>query len=240
MNPNASIYTAEALAIDLAPDLIDNSDKTSFLVLSDSLSCLKALNGSDLSNSKILHLRQRIHHLKLKNKNITLAWIPSHIGIEGNESADALAKETLNQQAIDITKIPHTDIKPKIYTHILSQWNNTWKSNIHNKLFQIKPSITPRKPLTLSRRDSVIYTRLKIGHSYITHKYLLQKDKEDPPFCEGCDTTFTIKHILIDCIDFSDTRVKYYKCSNLKTLFDIIEPKNIINFIKEINLYNKI
>merc|ERR1711867_31136 len=159
-----------------------------------------------------------------------------HIGIEGNESADALAKETLNQQAIDTTKIPHTDIKPKIYTHILSQWKNIWKGEIHNKLFQIKSSITPRKPLTLSRKDSVIYTRLKLGHSYTTHKYLLQKEKEDPPFCEGCNTTFTTKHILIDCIDFSDTRAKYHKCSNLKTLFDIIEPK-IIKFLDKIKKY---
>jgi ribonuclease HI len=32
-------------------------------------------------------------HNKLKTKSVKLYWIPSHVGIRGNEKVDALAKQ---------------------------------------------------------------------------------------------------------------------------------------------------
>ena len=104
------------------------------------------------------------------------------------------------------------------------------------KLSQIKSKLGPRRNPGLKRWDSVIYTRLKLGHTFLTHSYLLTR--EEKPFCEGCNENFTVKHILLDCIDFSDIREKYYGVKNMKALFDAIEPKAIINFIKQIGLYN--
>ena len=166
MNPDTSIYTAEATAIGLALDLIDKSNKKSFIILSDSLSCLKALNSCDLSDSRILNLKQKIHLLSEKNKKIPFVWVPSHIGIEGNEQADATARKTLENKIIKGHKIPYTDFKSKIKKYIQNTWENDWKKEINNKLFKIISTIKPRKRLNLTRKDSVIYTRLKVGHTF--------------------------------------------------------------------------
>ena len=45
-------------------------------------------------------------------------------------------------------------------------------------------------PSTLKRRDQVVISRIIIGHTKITHKYILTK--EDQPLCELCKTTLTI------------------------------------------------
>ena len=58
----SSVFTAEAKAIDLAVDFIDSSflyDK--FLIFSDSLSALKALNHTTSKNSQIQKLLEKHH-----------------------------------------------------------------------------------------------------------------------------------------------------------------------------------
>ena len=50
---------------------------------------------------------------------------------------------------------------------------------------------------------------------------------------------FTINHyILAECLDFRDTRVKYFRAENLKSIFDVVSPEKVINYLKEINIYD--
>ena len=81
----ASIFTAEANAIDMALDAINKINNVNCLILTDSLSCLMALKSSDTKNPIILKLKLRMHRILSRGINISLVWIPSHVGIEGNE-----------------------------------------------------------------------------------------------------------------------------------------------------------
>ena len=50
------------------------------------------------------------------------------------------------------------------------------------------------------RREEIVLARAHIGHSYMTHSYLL---KGDPmPECIPGYCALTVKHILIECVDF--------------------------------------
>lgn len=57
-----------------------------------------------------------------------------------------------------------------------------------------------------NRKDDVILTRMRIGHSKITHKHLLEK--REWPKCQRCNQALTIKHIIVDCIGFATERKK--------------------------------
>ena len=94
--PNdSSIFTAEAKAVDLALDFISTCDANNkFIIFSDSLSVLKAMNHTSSKNQQIQKLLEKCHKL-LNNKEIVLCWIPSHIGILGNEMVDQQAKISL-------------------------------------------------------------------------------------------------------------------------------------------------
>ena len=43
--------------------------------------------------------------------------------------------------------------------------------------------------------------------------------KEEQPTCIPCDAPLTVKHILIECVDFAETRKKHYRLKNLKDRF---------------------
>ena len=44
-------------------------------------------------------------------------WVPSHVGIQGNERVDALARLALNEPYTNI-KIPYTDILSYMYVKL--------------------------------------------------------------------------------------------------------------------------
>ena len=137
------------------------------------------------------------------------------------------------------TKVPHTDMKLAINKLILSGWQNRWDSQVSNKLRSIQENIKPKSQTPQNRRrDETVLTRIRLGHSYMTHTYLLKN--EDRPRCIQCNTDLSLHHILLDCVDFSDARKRFYNCRTLKQLFDMNIPKQIISFLKEIGIYDRI
>ena len=87
----------------------------------------------------------------------------------------------------------------------------------HNELhnFQALIGITPLSGVYC--QDETVLRRCRIGHTFYTHSYILKG--EDRPRCVGCDEDITVKHILLDCVDFSDQRPRFYSSPNRKHLF---------------------
>ena len=234
----ASIFTAEVTAINLALDAISESDDDYFIIFSDSLSVLLSLHNKKLDNPLILKLLQKFHHLSCAHKTVHFCWIPSHIGIRGNEAADVAAKESLSQDII-ASQVPYTDLKPHINSFIANKWQERWSSCPDNKLFKIKPNLGAcPSGFRNSRKEEVVLSRLRIGHTYFTHSYILRQ--EDPPECTACQEIYSVRHVLIDCIDLGLIRPRFYNVPDMKTLFDTISVDRILSFVKEVNLFDKI
>ena len=87
-----------------------------------------------------------------------------------------------------------------------------------------------------NRKEKTVMARLHIGHSFITHSFLLKG--EEPPMCIGCDELLTIEHILPTCSDFIEIRESHFAAQSLRVSQDI-PPEKIFNFLKEINIFGK-
>ena len=68
-----------------------------FIIYSDSLSCLQAIGNEDMDNPFIQKILVTHTEWTQDGKHVTLCWIPSHIGIDGNEEADKAAKDSLSE-----------------------------------------------------------------------------------------------------------------------------------------------
>ena len=69
-----------------------------------------------------------------------------------------------------------------------------------NTFYEILPRLSGKLlPFCNTRKENTVLNRLRIGHSYLTHSFILRK--EEAPVCVACNAALTIKHILIECDD---------------------------------------
>lgn len=103
-----SIHTAEAFGILKAVKSIEeDTTNNSYLICTDSLSTLTNINKCYPTSPIIQNIRETIHQIsQSQTKIIKLQWIPSHVGIRGNEQADAAAKEAPEMEILEIPISP--------------------------------------------------------------------------------------------------------------------------------------
>ena len=140
-------------------------------------------------------------------KTVILCWLPSHMGISGNERADSAGKAAL-QKDVSNCLISYIDAYQYISQYVRDMWQREWDTAVNNKLHAIKP-LTGEQPSAYRsiRRDEVVLSRLRLGHSYLTHSYLLKG--EPPPECVTCKYRLTISHILVDCIEYDFFQIDF-------------------------------
>jgi kelch-like protein 2/3 len=203
------------------------------------MSYLQSLLYRKWQQPLIAEIFEKLQELLILDKHVKFCWVPSHIGIQGNEKADMAAKAALQRPVVTNIKIPYTDFKQSIVSHFTTLWQNQWNNSAFNKLHEIKPTIGITKvPRSFTRRDEVVLHRVRIGHTYLTHSFLLKT--EPAPECNPCQCVVSVKHILLDCPLLNNTRFKHFTSTNLHQLFTSVQPTSIINYLRDTNYYGKL
>ena len=90
-----------------------------------------------------------------------------------NEKADAAAKSALSLPVTNM-KLPSCELIPYVFKFCLAEWQDIWNCCEGNKLHSIYSTVgIATHSKNISRNDSVIINRLRIGHCRLTHSYLL-------------------------------------------------------------------
>ena len=91
-----------------------------------------------------------------------------------------------------------------------------------------------------NRSEEVLLTRLRIGHTRLTHGYLMENS--NPPICDTCQVRINVKHILIDC-----NKYNHHRQQNLglhprleSILGEKVDVRRLFKFLKDSNLIHLI
>jgi len=162
--PLCSIFTAESTAIYKAVEYIlndNNNPQTKFIILSVSLSSLKAIQNMENTTDLTKLIQGHTYKAQWKEKQIHFIWIPGHIGIPGNETADNETHIVATSTEISLLNIyTYSDVKKEIQFNITNKWHLHWR-NQNTKLSRIKNNIHLWQNPGLSRKEEMVINRLK-------------------------------------------------------------------------------
>ena len=209
LDKNLSVFTAELVAIHIALKWIKTNEAHKCVILSDSLSALQAIENISLtSRPDLIHnIILQINKLRQEGYQIEFAWIPSHVGIEGNEKADTLAKQG-SEHGIQLPLLPS---KTEICAVIKSKMKSKFHSYLTTSLKPENPVIKhlPTKTVQYgnNRLEDIKYTRLRLGWG----KMELLEKMQKPLHCRSCGIRLTTDHIFFDtqeqCPEFTNDRI---------------------------------
>ena len=148
----------------------------------------------------------------------------------GNELADVAAKTAARLCHISGMGVPLPDFRSFIKFYCRDLWQDHW-SNLPNN-FKLKSHCR------VDRRSSIVLTRLRIGHSYLIHKYLMAGGEErQVPLCSTCRVELTIKHVLVQC-PFYELKRRDNLLSNMTLLEILGENAPVEHIVKLLNDVN--
>jgi len=101
VNDHVSIYAGEMAAIRLAIHAGQFDITAPVVIFSDSVSAIRSIESERCKSrpNLLLDIMESKHALNLE---VTVVWVPSHIGIHGNEIVDQLAAEGTRKVSVDI------------------------------------------------------------------------------------------------------------------------------------------
>ena len=95
-----------------------------YVIFTDSETAVTAFQDPNFELPYITEAFNILHKYKGSHKTIALCWIPSHVGISGNEQADTESKKALSLTST--LKIPYADIKPIITEYCKNLFKSCW------------------------------------------------------------------------------------------------------------------
>nr|CAI5850357.1 unnamed protein product [Callosobruchus analis] len=167
LNPICSIFFAELYAIFQGLCYIKEQHVGRYLICSDSLSALSAIQNKFASDPLLIRIHILHNQLHQENKQIIFIWCPGHTGLRGNEIADQAARHSIMS---DVTDVPLRleDAKAALKQNVFQLWQEEWSSSDQSlKLF--KPTIKKWSLPSLTRREGTSSTYQNKNRSHIPY-----------------------------------------------------------------------
>jgi ribonuclease HI len=236
----STVYAAE-LSVDmaLARTISDNKANTNIIgskrktaremiILSDSQAAIQAVqNPQRPSGQYVLScIYDHVRALRSQySKNITLRWIPAHVGVPGNEAADGSAKcaalvgaegatggkggSGADQPTTRLAAAAKRMVRERIQDRWKKQWESERTAQPTKRLVEWPSKKTLRLYEGLSKPRSSIMIQMRSMRIALRH-FLYKINEVESDKCPCGEGSQTPRHVLLQCETFGELRRRLF------------------------------
>ena len=241
----ATVFQAEIVAITNAVKSLKKQHKLNVTIRSDSQAAILAIKSNTIKSKVVKECRSSLNHLG-KDNNVTLQWIKSHAGHEGNEMADKNAKKGAEEEGFGpepFLPVPESYSKQNLNLAMIKIWQKRWDSNPEfckqTKLWFKKPS---SKFISFIKKESRQVTGKMVqfitGHcNLLKHQFRIGKNNKS--YCRLCkqkDKLETPWHLVTECKELKNIREKLFQGQVLHSFS--WSPQVLLRFCKESSIWS--
>ena len=214
---HCSNYDAESEAILKSLDFVSSQfegklkEENNVVIFTDAKSVLQSLENDRTSDARIKEIMNKADKLMTSyNIEVSLQWIPGHVGLPGNERADKLAK--LGAQCPQTaTSVTINTAKHLINEHLKNAWMKKWADGkTGRKIFEFMPVPNKNDPINkMKRKEQAVIFRLRSEHIQL-NKHLNDIGIKDSAKCPLCPCPEeSVAHHLYQCPALDDLRAEF-------------------------------
>ncbi|KAJ6176718.1 hypothetical protein N7485_003632 [Penicillium canescens] len=244
----STVYAAELSGIEmaLARAIKDNKETTPIkarevIIFSDSQAAIQAVQNPQRPSGQYALTLIYAHVRTLRSQflaNITLRWIPAHVGVPGNEAADGNAKcaalesaggatsggTGADQPTIRLAAAAKRMVRERIQDRWKKQWESERTAQPTKRLVEWPSKKTLRLYNCLSKPRSSIMIQMRSMRIALRH-FLYKINEVESDKCPCGEGSQTPRHVLLQCQTYGELR---------KRLFDqlhrAIGPSELSNY----------
>ena len=105
---------AELTAIVNASDWVYHSDGKDVVIYIDPKSMIESMTILNSFRPLVQKAQEWLFCIVSRRKSVCFCWIPSKVGIKGNEIANREAKDAMSSALSVIKKVPHSDMNKPV------------------------------------------------------------------------------------------------------------------------------
>lgn len=237
LDGNCSVYQAELMAILRAlDDVLIERFVEPISIISDSLSSLKAIRGTDQEHPLVFQIKSKMLSLRDSGHTVSLHYTQAHVGTEGNERADRLAK--LASELVDEAEysvISKQTVKHMNRMHLQRVWQSNWDtSDVGRHTYQFIPQVMHSVPPTAIDHHTIQF--LTDHGSFIDYLKRFKAIADGHCLCGASGSNSN--HLLLYCSTFAHHPLRAHMNGSIGNLTAVLrDPDKCLIFIDFCNEY---
>jgi ribonuclease HI len=198
----SGVFTSEMSAIFVALIQIRAHRPVRYLFVTDSMSSLKTLQTRRVAprtHSLVNEIKEACWWLNNNEYEIHMMWIPSHVGIKGNERADQLKGDAVENGIEWHAPVHPSDFLPLSRVRLLEGWQSGWDgSDMGKYAYSVWPVVSFMPWFRRFDGDQVIIfmiNRMMANHSCL-RSHLERIGMVESPMCVCLRDYALVEHVV--------------------------------------------